>query len=50
MSEWVVLDISSMTKSTKTERVLKILKDVSQDSHIELKALKLLIFRPRLTW
>ena len=29
MSEWVVLDISSMTKSTKTERVLKILKDVS---------------------
>merc|ERR1712025_235708 len=31
MSEWVVLDISSMTKSTKTERVLKILKDAKID-------------------
>merc|ERR1712061_518200 len=31
MSEWVVLDISSMTKSTKTERILKILKDAKID-------------------
>merc|ERR1712001_765656 len=31
MSEWVVLDISSMTKSTKTERMLKILKDAKID-------------------
>ena len=40
MSEWVVLDISSMTKSTKTERILKILKDVSLDCYIAFNHLK----------
>ena len=29
MSEWVVLDISAITKTTKSERVIKILKEVS---------------------
>ena len=28
MSEWVVLDITSMTKTTKSDKVIKILKDV----------------------
>ena len=28
MSEWVVLDIPSMTKTTKSDKVIKILKDV----------------------
>ena len=29
MSEWVVLDITSFTKTTKKDKILKILKDVS---------------------
>ena len=29
MSEWVVLDITAFTKTTKKDKVLKILKDVS---------------------
>ena len=28
MSEWVVLDISGITKTTKSDRVIKILKEV----------------------
>ena len=43
MSEWVVLDISSMTKSTKTERVLKILKDVSLNILNNLNITKILL-------
>merc|ERR1712045_453630 len=31
MSEWVVLDITSMTKTTKSEKVIKILKEAKMD-------------------
>ena len=33
MSEWVVLDITAMVKTTKKEKVLKILKDVSHHQY-----------------
>merc|ERR1712142_227921 len=32
MSEWVVLDISGITKTTKSERVIKILKEAKIDA------------------
>ena len=31
MSEWVVLDISAITKTTKSDRVIKILKEAKMD-------------------
>jgi len=37
MSEWVVLDITAFTKTTKKEKIQKILKEVSllkEDRHL----------------
>ena len=46
MSEWVVLDITSFTKTTKKDKILKILKDVSY-SRIQSRT-KSYHLRPRL--
>ena len=41
MSEWVVLDITSMTKTTKSDKVIKILKEVWKNDLIFIIAIAL---------
>ena len=45
MSEWVVLDITSMTKTTKSDKVIKILKEVSKNYFFSVNLQLLLIFQ-----